>query len=180
MGVSTSSACTAWLGRGEQLKLLIGSISLDRWWGWPPRAASAHAHARLGTGSGVLEVSPNLSSVASGVSRSSACIASIAGLNIPALFKQHRDASGVDDGLDDLEWPFAPRAPREVNGEDAGEEPTPTYPSRCRWHVGVDCRAVEAGLRVEQRELLDVEFGVRRALDDAWAQMRPRSDLSPR
>ncbi len=72
------------------------------------------------------------------------------------------------------------RAPRKVDGEDAREEPTPTYPSRCRWHVGVDCGALEAGLRVEQGELLDVECGVRRALDDKWAQMVPCSDLSPR
>ncbi|MEE9384269.1 MAG: hypothetical protein V3V08_12760 [Nannocystaceae bacterium] len=111
------------------------------------------------------------------MSRSSACFA---GLHLPALVKQHRDASGVDDGLDDFQRPFAQRAPRQLNGEHAGEEPTPGYPCRCRWHVGVDCRAVQAGLRVEQGELLDVEFRVRRALDEAWEQMVPGSDLSPR
>ncbi|MEE9366066.1 MAG: hypothetical protein V3W44_05195 [Dehalococcoidales bacterium] len=41
----------------------------------------------------VIEVSPELRSVASGLSRSSACFAC---LHLPALVKQHRDASGVD------------------------------------------------------------------------------------
>ncbi len=152
---------TAWLARDEQLKLLRCFTALDRWWGWPARATSAPAHARLGTGSGVIEVSPDLSSVASGLSRSFACFAD---LYLPARVKQHRDASGVDDGLDDLQRPFAQGAPHKVDGEDAGEEATPTYPSGCGWHVGVDCGALEAGPRVEQGELLDIEFGVTRAL----------------
>ncbi len=55
----------------------------------------------------MIEVSPDLSGVASGLSRSFACFA---GLSIPALFKQHRDASGLDDGLDDVQRPLAQRA----------------------------------------------------------------------
>ncbi len=113
LSILTPTALYRWAGairnrllaRDEQLKLLICFTALDRWWGWPAQAASALAHARLGTGSGVIEVSPHLSSVASGLSRSFACLA---GLKFPALFKQHCDASGVDDDLFRCDGPGLP------------------------------------------------------------------------
>ncbi len=105
--------------------------------GGAARATTAFAHTWLATRFGVLDVSHDVSSVASGLSRSFACFA---GLHLPARVKQHSDASGVDDGLDDFQRPVAQRAPRKVDREDAGEEPTPGYPFRLKFQTTISSK----------------------------------------